>query len=48
MNDSYPSDQPKPKKPPFPKREELPCGGHSPDQDGRTDYGKDKETTYPE
>ncbi|AFM39651.1 hypothetical protein Desaci_0589 [Desulfosporosinus acidiphilus SJ4] len=40
-------DQPSTKKRPFPKRETLP-GGHSPDQDGRTDYGKDKETTYPE
>lgn len=36
--------QPEPSKRPFPKREELPYS-HQPDQDGRTDYGKDKETT---
>lgn len=29
----------------FPKREDLP-NGHQADQDGRTDYGKDQETTY--
>ncbi|WP_282432657.1 hypothetical protein [Desulfosporosinus sp. HMP52] len=29
----------------FPKREDLPYS-HQPDQDGRTDYGKDQETTY--
>lgn len=29
----------------FPKRENLPYT-HQPDQDGRTDYGKDQETTY--
>ncbi|WP_282432800.1 hypothetical protein [Desulfosporosinus sp. FKB] len=40
-------DQFKAKKQPFPKREVLPCG-HSADQDGRTDYGKDKETTFPQ
>jgi hypothetical protein len=39
------SDQQITHKRPFPKREELPYG-HSPDQDGRTDYGKDKETTF--
>jgi len=37
-------DQPKPSKKPFPKREELPYG-HQPDQDGRSDYGRDGETT---
>ncbi|MDQ7092690.1 hypothetical protein REC12_03730 [Desulfosporosinus sp. PR] len=40
------TNQTKPQKRPFPKREELPYE-HLPDQDGRTDYGKDKETTYP-
>ncbi|SDI60164.1 hypothetical protein [Desulfosporosinus hippei] len=29
----------------IPKREDLPYS-HQPDQDGRTDYGKDQETTY--
>ena len=37
-------DQPKPSKKPFPKREELPYG-HQADQDGRSDYGRDGETT---
>ena len=35
----------KPCKKPFPKREELPMS-HQADQDGRTDYGRDSETTY--
>ncbi|WP_282432977.1 hypothetical protein [Desulfosporosinus sp. Sb-LF] len=34
-----------PSKRPFPKREVMPCN-HQADQDGRTDYGRDKETTY--
>lgn len=38
-------DHPESIKKPFPKREQIPCN-HQPDQDGRTDYGKDKETTY--
>ncbi|ODA39667.1 hypothetical protein [Desulfosporosinus sp. BG] len=38
-------DQPKPNKRPFPKREELP-NSHQPDLDGRTDYGRDEETTH--
>jgi len=38
-------DQPKPSKKPFPKREDLPYS-HEPDQDGRSDYGRDGETTY--
>ncbi len=38
-------DQPKPSKKPFPKREEQP-NNHQADQDGHTDYGRDKETTY--
>lgn len=29
----------------FPKREEMPCT-HQPDMDGRTDYGRDGETTH--
>jgi len=29
----------------FPKREDLPYS-HQADQDGRTDYGRDGETTY--
>ncbi len=29
---------------PFPKRETIP-GEHAPDDDGRSDYGRDKETT---
>lgn len=33
------------KKKPFPKRESIP-GTHQPDSDGRTDYGRDGETTY--
>lgn len=37
-------DQPKPSKRPFPNREKLPYS-HQPDQDGRTDYGRDGETT---
>jgi hypothetical protein len=37
-------DQSKLSKRPFPKREELPSS-HQPDLDGRTDYGRDKETT---
>ena len=37
-------EQPKPSKKQFPKREELPYG-HQPDQDGRSDYGRDGETT---
>ena len=37
--------QPKPSKRPFPKREDLPYS-HQPDLDGRTDYGRDKETTH--
>jgi len=36
--------QPKLSKRSFPKREELP-NNHQPDLDGRTDYGRDKETT---
>ncbi|WP_291299611.1 hypothetical protein [Desulfosporosinus sp. BICA1-9] len=39
-------DQPKPSKKPFPKREELPNSSHQADQDGRTDYGRDGQTTY--
>ena len=38
-------DEPKPSKRPFPKREELPYS-HQPDLDGRTDYGRDGETTH--
>ena len=38
------NDQPKTKRK-FPHREEIPCD-HRPDQDGRTDYGKDQETTH--
>lgn len=37
-------DHPKPSKP-FPKREKLPYS-HQPDLDGRTDYGRDGETTH--
>lgn len=37
-------EQPKTDKRPFPKREKLPFN-HQPDQDGRTDYGRDGETT---
>jgi len=37
-------DQPKPSKKPFPKREDLPYS-HQADQDGRSDYGRDEETT---
>ena len=38
-------DQSKPNKKTFPKREELPYS-HQPDQDGRSDYGRDEETTH--
>ena len=37
--------QPKSSKKPFPRREETLCS-HQADQDGRTDYGRDGETTY--
>jgi len=39
-------EQPKSSKKPFPKREQLPYS-HQPDQDGRSDYGRDGETTMP-
>lgn len=38
-------DKPKASKKPFPKREKLPSS-HQADQDGRTDYGRDGETTF--
>lgn len=38
-------EQSQPNKRKFPKREDLPYS-HQADQDGRTDYGRDGETTY--
>jgi hypothetical protein len=38
-------DQKKQEKRKFPKREELPCN-HQADMDGRSDYGRDGETTH--
>lgn len=44
MDQSQRSDKPSNKRP-FPKREEQPYN-HQPDLDGRTDYGRDQETTH--